>query len=169
MTEQVSRLEKRIEAKCADWLGLLTRKVESGRAVLRALLVEPIRFTPIEDVWRRGDAFTATLALDHIVSGIVDLTREGGTVAERGTVVTACSPLDPINENGREHAVRFRPQPGAYPSGHAKCLGKYVLQAQEGRRSDLRSVAVPPSFERPSCSSARQPLFDPGESSQVPR
>ena len=42
-------LEGRLRAKLADWRGLLTRNVETGRDVLRALLVGPLRFTPIID------------------------------------------------------------------------------------------------------------------------
>jgi hypothetical protein len=42
-------LERRVRAKLADWRGLLTRNVESGREVLRALLVEPLRFEPVID------------------------------------------------------------------------------------------------------------------------
>ena len=38
--------EERLRAKLADWRGLLTRNVESGREVLAALLVGPLRFTP---------------------------------------------------------------------------------------------------------------------------
>jgi hypothetical protein len=50
-------LEQRLRAKLADWRGLLTRKVSEGRAVLRTLLVGPLRFTPIEEERRRGYAF----------------------------------------------------------------------------------------------------------------
>ena len=66
-------LESRLRAKLADWRGLLTRNVAEGRAVLRALLIGPLRFTPIEDGSRRGYAFTGTIALDRLLSGVVEL------------------------------------------------------------------------------------------------
>lgn len=50
-------LETRMRAKLADWLGLLKRNVTEARGVLRALLVGPLKFTPITDERRRGDAF----------------------------------------------------------------------------------------------------------------
>ena len=59
--------------KLADWRGLLTRNVESGREVLRALLVEPLRFTPVVDERRRGYRFTGAVALDRLVSGVIEL------------------------------------------------------------------------------------------------
>ena len=47
-------LEGRLRTKLADWRGLLTRNVETGREVLRALLVGPLRFTPIVEARRRA-------------------------------------------------------------------------------------------------------------------
>ena len=66
-------LETRLRAKLADWRGRLTRNVAEGRAVLRALLIGPLRFTPIENGSRRGYAFTGTIALDRLLSGVVEL------------------------------------------------------------------------------------------------
>lgn len=66
-------LETRLRAKLADWRGLLTRNVAEGRAVLRALLIGPLRFTPIDDGSRRGYAFTGTIALDRLLAGVVEL------------------------------------------------------------------------------------------------
>jgi DNA invertase Pin-like site-specific DNA recombinase len=74
-------LERRLRAKVADWRDLLTRDRESGRAVLRILVAEPFRFTPIVDERRRGYQFTGTLALDRLVAGIVDLPSVGGEPA----------------------------------------------------------------------------------------
>jgi hypothetical protein len=74
-------LERRIGEKLADWRGLLTRNVDTGREVLRTLLVEPYRFTPVIDERRRGYRFTATLALDRVVSGVVDLPKTLAGVA----------------------------------------------------------------------------------------
>jgi hypothetical protein len=41
--------------------------------VLRTLLIGPLRFTPIVEARRRGDAFEGTIALDRLLSGVVDL------------------------------------------------------------------------------------------------
>ena len=63
VNDQLAKLEKRIQAKCDDWRDLLTRNVEQGRQVLRARLIEPFRFTPVDDGRRRGYTFTPTIAL----------------------------------------------------------------------------------------------------------
>jgi hypothetical protein len=42
---------------------------------LRTLIVEPYRYTPVIDERRRGYPFTATLALDRVVSGVVNLPK----------------------------------------------------------------------------------------------
>lgn len=68
-------LERRIREKLADWRGLLTRNVDSGRDVLRMLVTEPFRFSPVVNERRRGYAFTGRLALDRIVSGVVELPK----------------------------------------------------------------------------------------------
>ncbi len=65
-------LEQRLRAKLADWRGLLTRNVESGRDVLRALLVGPLNFTPVLEARRRGYAFEGAIALDRLVAGVID-------------------------------------------------------------------------------------------------
>ncbi len=66
-------LEQRLRAKLDDWRGLLQRNVADGRAVLRTLLIGPLRFTPVSDGRRRGYAFEGTLALDRLLCGVVDL------------------------------------------------------------------------------------------------
>lgn len=66
-------LESRLRAKLANRRGLLTRNVNEGRAVLRALLIGPLRFTPVVDSTRRGYAFSGTIALDRLLAGVVDL------------------------------------------------------------------------------------------------
>jgi hypothetical protein len=43
--------------------------------VLRTLLVGPLRFTPIDEERRRGYAFEGMIALDRLLSGVVDLPR----------------------------------------------------------------------------------------------
>jgi hypothetical protein len=60
-------LEARLRAKLADWRGLLARDVDSARDVLRLLLAEPLRFTPILDARRRAYAFKPPIALDQLV------------------------------------------------------------------------------------------------------
>jgi hypothetical protein len=66
-------LEARLRAKLADWRSLLTEDVESGRGVLSALLVGPVRFTPIDTPRRRAYAFEGRIALDRLVSGVIEL------------------------------------------------------------------------------------------------
>lgn len=66
-------LEARLRDKLADWRGLLQRNVREGRAVLRALLVGPLRFTPIVIEQRRGYKFEGAIALDRLLVGVVDL------------------------------------------------------------------------------------------------
>ena len=65
--------EGRLRDLVDDWRGLLVRDVASGREVLRTLLVGPLRFTPVVDERRRGYTFEGAIALDRLVSGIVDL------------------------------------------------------------------------------------------------
>jgi Recombinase zinc beta ribbon domain len=66
-------MERRLGGLVEDWRSLLTRDIASGREVLRALLVGPLRFTPVVDGRRRGYAFEGGLALDRLVSGVIDL------------------------------------------------------------------------------------------------
>lgn len=66
-------LQGRMRRKLADWRGLLQRNVQDGRDVLRALLVGPLKFTPINEERRRGYAFSGTVALDRLLVGVVDL------------------------------------------------------------------------------------------------
>ena len=66
-------LEGRLRAKLADWRGLMHRNVAEGRAVLRTLLIGPLRFTPVRDGRRVGYAFEGALALDRMLAGVVDL------------------------------------------------------------------------------------------------
>ncbi len=68
-----SALERRLHTKLADWRGLLTRDLAAGRDVLRLLLAGPIRFTPVNEERRRGYRFEGALALDRLLSGVVDL------------------------------------------------------------------------------------------------
>ena len=83
-------LGERLRAKLTDCRGLLTRNVESGRDVLRTLLVGPLRFAPVIDGQRRGYRFTGAIALERIVAGIVDLPLKtrGGVSSPEGTVAS---------------------------------------------------------------------------------
>jgi hypothetical protein len=77
-------LEQRLRAKLADWRGLLTRNVESGRDVLKALLVGPLRFTPIIENRRRAYAFEGAVALERLVAGVIDLPTLTGVASPAG-------------------------------------------------------------------------------------
>jgi hypothetical protein len=68
----VAALEQTLRAKLDDWRGLLRRIVTEGRAVLRTLLIGPLKFTPISDGRRRGYAFQGTIALDRLLVGLVE-------------------------------------------------------------------------------------------------
>jgi hypothetical protein len=52
---------------------VLRRNVAEGRAVLRALLIGRLKFTPVIDGWRRGYAFEGLIALDRLLAGLVEL------------------------------------------------------------------------------------------------
>ena len=45
----------------------------TARDVLRILLAEPLRFTPTIDERRRAYALRAPIALDQLVSGVIEL------------------------------------------------------------------------------------------------
>ena len=62
-----------MRAKLADWREALRRNVTEGRAVLRAILVGPLKFTPVADGRRRGYAFEGAIRLDRLLAGVVDL------------------------------------------------------------------------------------------------
>ena len=64
-------LERRLQAKLADWRGLLTRNIATGNAMLRMLLAEPIRFTPLVEERRRAYRFEGRIALDRMIAGLV--------------------------------------------------------------------------------------------------
>jgi hypothetical protein len=83
-------LEQRLGAKLADWRGLLLRNVAEGRAVLRSLLIGPLRFTPIREERRRGSAFEGVIALDRLLAGVVELPTVVASPA--GSVARWCAP-----------------------------------------------------------------------------
>jgi hypothetical protein len=66
-------LEQRLRTKLADWRGLLRRNVDCGREVLRALLVVPLRFTPITEGRRRAYKFEGLVGLSRLVAGVIEL------------------------------------------------------------------------------------------------
>ena len=65
--------------KLADWRGLLTRDVASGREVLRTLLVGPLRFTPVDEPKRRGYRFTRAIALEGVIGGVMTEKNAGSS------------------------------------------------------------------------------------------
>ena len=74
-------LERRLHTKLADWCGLLTRNLATGRDVLRLVLAGPIRFTPVSDECRRGYRFEGAIALDRMIGGVLE-TYPNGTSPE---------------------------------------------------------------------------------------
>lgn len=83
-------LQGRMRHKLADWRGLLQRNVQDARGVLRALLIGPLKFTPINEERRRGYAFSGTVALDRLLVGAVDLP----------TKMASPTGIDPFRVNG---------------------------------------------------------------------
>jgi len=69
-------LTRRLRNHLAHWRELLTGDVEAARDVLRQLVVEPFRFTPVVEDGRRGYQFRGVLALDRVVSGVIDLPED---------------------------------------------------------------------------------------------
>jgi hypothetical protein len=86
-------LEQRLRAKLADWRGLLTRNVESGRDVLKALLVGPLRFTAINENRRRAYAFEGAVALERLVAGVIDLPTLTGVASPDGHALMCNEPV----------------------------------------------------------------------------
>jgi hypothetical protein len=78
-------LERRLRAKLADWRGLLRRNIESGRDVLKALLVGPLRFTPIVAGRRKAYEFEGSIALNKLASGVIELRTLTGSTSPKGT------------------------------------------------------------------------------------
>ncbi|WP_110172329.1 zinc ribbon domain-containing protein [Luteitalea pratensis] len=75
--------ERRLRDKLADVSRLLRSDLDEARNLLRTLLVGPLRFTPVVDERRRGYRFEGAIALDRLVSGIVDLPT--GVASPTGT------------------------------------------------------------------------------------
>lgn len=76
-TVDLAAIEARLRAKLAEWRRLLRTNVADGREVLRLLLVGKLWFTPIREERRRGYAFEGTIALDRVLSGVVELPAVG--------------------------------------------------------------------------------------------
>jgi hypothetical protein len=88
----VRDLEQRLRAKLADWRGLLARNVDSGRDVLKALLVGPLRFTPIVDARHRAYMFEGSISLQKLVSGVIELPKTlTGVASPTGTALLGLS------------------------------------------------------------------------------
>ncbi len=90
-------LERRLRVKLADWRGLLQRNVSEGRAVLRTLLVGPLRFTPVVEARRRGYAFQGTIALDRLLAGVVELPPK---MASPPGSASGCNVIPPTRLSG---------------------------------------------------------------------
>ena len=97
----VSALEQRLRVKLADWRGLLTRNVETGRDVLRTL------FTPVIDERRRGYAFRGAVALDRLIAGMVDLPTQMASPSGSDTQGNPVPPDIPRGLIARQSAVRM--------------------------------------------------------------
>ena len=69
--------------------------------VLRALLIGPLRFTPIDDGGRRGYAFSGTVALDRLLAGAV----EWPTMMASPTGTADGWPLKVAGVSGLDHAA----------------------------------------------------------------
>jgi site-specific DNA recombinase len=91
-------LERRLRDKLADWRELLVRNVESGRDVLRALLVGPLQFTPIVEDRRRAYAFKGAVALERLVSGVIELPTLTGVASPAGIVASEWLPVEGISD-----------------------------------------------------------------------
>jgi hypothetical protein len=78
--------------------GWLTRNAESGRAVLKELLVRPLRFTADVDDRPRRYRFSGAIALDRLVAGVIELkTLTGGTSPE-GFVIRVSPGFDGFSD-----------------------------------------------------------------------
>jgi len=76
-------LRARLEAKLADWRGMLRRHIVQTRQILRKLLPDPIVLTPHDDM--QGAALRGTAALGTLISGLfpgpTNLASPAGVVA----------------------------------------------------------------------------------------
>ena len=57
--------------------------------MLRALLIGPLRFTPVTEERRRGYSFEGRIALDRLLSGVVDLCSSSGQGGEMPPLVAS--------------------------------------------------------------------------------
>jgi hypothetical protein len=73
LPEPGADLERRLREKLANWRHLLNRNVDAARDVLRILLVDSLRFTPLVEGARRAYAFEGAIALERLVSGVIEL------------------------------------------------------------------------------------------------
>ena len=113
-------LERRIRAKLADWRGLLTRNVKSGREVLKALLVDALRFSPEVDERGRRYRFTGRIALDRLLAGVVDFPTGGtsptgsvpfseiGSVSSNGGLTRPIKTVEPSAQQSNQQSPRRR-------------------------------------------------------------
>jgi hypothetical protein len=79
-----AHFERRLRAHLANLRTLLGENVDSARDILRKLLVGPLRFTPITENRRRAYAFEGEIALDRLVSGVIELRALTGVASPAG-------------------------------------------------------------------------------------
>jgi hypothetical protein len=77
-------LERRLREKLADWRGLLLANIDSARDVLRTLLVEPLRFTPVPTQHGFGYAFEGKIALNRLIADVIDAKTLTGVASPTG-------------------------------------------------------------------------------------
>ena len=85
-----ARLERLVRGKLTHWRGLLTAHVQSGRTLLREILLGPIRFRPMEQAGRRGYTFRGEVGLATLLAGVVDVSM---TMASPGGPSTFQPPI----------------------------------------------------------------------------
>ena len=70
-------VERAVRAHLADWRGLLTKHVQDGRALLRQLLVGPLKFIPDGNAYR----FEGEAAIGRMLAGTAGLASVATFVA----------------------------------------------------------------------------------------
>ena len=66
-------LERQARERLRDWRALLQRQLSHARALLREILVAPIRFTPFAIGARRGYRFEGEASIGGLLRGLIDL------------------------------------------------------------------------------------------------
>jgi hypothetical protein len=66
-----TKVEAALQAKLADWQGMMQRQVPQARQILKKLLAGPIQFSPVREDGERFYTFKAPIALDRLIAGTV--------------------------------------------------------------------------------------------------